>query len=171
MKKGIQPIKYINIKSCLYKDFRSAFSSSLNLLNNNDSCVNQIQNYILLDLLYMKPINGLIKTKERIRQCNLHDEREWRYVPSLDSHKTELPQICRPHEINPKSLLSLSEGLQLYESSWLRFKYNNIKYLIVDNFKNKVKLINFINNLNCSQIEKYNLVSKIIVYEELEKDW
>ncbi|SFC41845.1 hypothetical protein [Clostridium uliginosum] len=57
---------------------------------------------------------------------------------------------------------------------WLTFGYDDIEYLMVSTKNDRKQLIDFIINdktINCNIEEKYELISKIIVYNVINKDW
>lgn len=112
---------------------------------------------------------------------NFHDEREWRYVPDIWQLKLVQmesiivnPGIIRLiHEINR----SIEESK--YETLWLKFNYNDIKYIIVPDSKSRVELIEYISQLPeaCFDeeenivMQKSILISKLLVLEDIRRDW
>ena len=75
----------------------------------------------------------------------------------------------------------LNKGLtdNKYSSLWLQYSYEDVKYIIVPNRNARVDIINTILsipdkqfNINSDiEIQKYILISKILVLEEIRKDW
>ena len=64
MRKGIQPIQYINPYSELRKDFTSLFSKALQSdYSPNNELENQLKDYMLHELLYYKPYEGNMKNR------------------------------------------------------------------------------------------------------------
>lgn len=65
-----------------------------------------------------------------------------------------------------------------YQNIWLRFEYEDIKYIIVPNRTERIELIKFINLLpdnnfrdDDGEIDKDILISRILVLEEIRGDW
>lgn len=59
-----------------------------------------------------------------------------------------------------------------YKNIWLKFKYDDIRYIIVPNKINRVEIIDYIiDTLEMPENEKYILISKILVLDEIRKDW
>ncbi|WP_273484150.1 abortive infection system antitoxin AbiGi family protein [Desulforamulus ruminis] len=167
----IQPIHYINKNSHICEDFSLLFNRALET-ESNDEMFEGLKNYLLTHLLFMKPIDGKMKQLGEEKDLNFHDEREWRYVPNIYGMSTEMPLIVPPESLNPVALNSLSEGLKNVEGAWLKFQYSNIKYLIVKDLHDQKELIQYIiEELSCKIDEKYDLISKILVLDELNEDW
>lgn len=84
LKRGIQPIQYINPKSSLRCDFGQAFNLAL-----EDKHEDVLSDYILTHMNYIKPIEGTMIRNEKQILKNFTDECEWRFVP--DVSVIELP--------------------------------------------------------------------------------
>lgn len=171
IEKGIQPIQYINSNSELIKSFKDVLLKSFEKDEKERQAVSEYNNYILTNLLFMKPLEGIMfRNGENVKR-NFHDEREWRYVPDVNNCDTELPLIIEKEYDIDQSRKMYSNGVMECEDLWLKFKYNNVKYLIVKNYKERNELIKFIkNNTAESENEKFILSSKILVFDELKED-
>ena len=112
---------------------------------------------------------------------NFHDEREWRYVPNaevLTALNTE-SIIANPYIIPLADEISKGLEQDRYKKLWLDFSYDDIRYIIVPNIQARVNIIKTISELpeDCFEnkedipIEKNILMSKILVLEEIRKDW
>lgn len=169
--KGIQPIQYINKNSKLRSDFSFVFSNALKRINEDNNELREYSNYLLTDLLFMKPLNGeMFRDKDYVLR-NFHDEREWRFVPDM-SKQVDLPLIVPQRELNPNAYNSYSAGIRKREELWLKFDYSNIKYLIVKDENDRVELIRFITEkMDGENLEKSLLISKIIVFDHIREDW
>ncbi len=166
IRKGLQPIKYLNPKSPLADDFRSVFKSSLSTDSTEE--VEPYNNHLLTELLFTKPISGMMEGREEITL--FHDEREWRYVPDMNNSDTELPQIV-PVKKALKSMLNVySLGIEEKPDIWLNFTPNDIRYLLVRRNKNKKQLIDFINSMEMSDDIRDDLKSKIHVLQDIGED-
>lgn len=182
----LQPIQYINEDSW----YRDLLSEDINTALNSENLTQIQADSIMYRLSFIKPLRGYMKRviddKDLNRIKNFHDEQEWRFVP--------LPEIIR--ECNEKSnyqiqpiianpaVLDFSFGAggfietqskvleeDVYSSLWIKFKYDDIRYLIVPTISDRSKCIDFINNLEEELEVKSLLISKILVLDEIRKDW
>ncbi|PER99157.1 hypothetical protein CN500_04275 [Bacillus cereus] len=168
---GIQPIQYANVNALLVKSFSELFTKSIEQLDQNRPEIEIYQNYILTHLLYLKPLNGDMLRYEKYESRNFHDEKEWRFVPSIGP-EDDLDLLV------PQSLLSTnvynvySSGITQRKDLWLSYEYKDIRYLIVKTNNDRIDLIQFINEEldDIEPIEKTLLISKIIVWEEMKED-
>lgn len=177
---GVQPINYINVSSPFFLDFRTAWKNASEKAQvAPDDYIDLSSNFLLTSLLYMKPINGqMLKTVEsKVTQLtkNFHDEREWRFIPEMNHVVTELTLLIPPDRMklnaNNQICNTYSNGIRENERLWLHFEYENIEYLIVDTTDDAEELIHCIAELPILEMTKYLLISKIIVFTKIEKDW
>ena len=173
IEKGVQCINYINSNSAIRKDFTHIFTKAYNE-NMEDSNFEEYNNYLLSNLLFMKPIVGKMLRNGKYDNKNFTDEKEWRYIPKInDTDKIQL--IIPPIYVgNPNVYNTYSQGLKSLKHLWLTFEYDDIEYLMVSTKNDRKELIDFIVNdkaINCDIIEKYELISKVIVYNVINKDW
>jgi hypothetical protein len=115
---------------------------------------------------------------------NFHDEKEWRYVPNptiLSVAKLERI-IANPNILNLHAgITDINDNLatEKYRPLWLEYNYDDIRYIIVPDLHSRIDIINTIMAIpdeqfdNQSQVlmQKYILISKILVLEEIRKDW
>lgn len=176
---GIQPISYMNDSSALLSDYKRAFTQALQQ-NNEEKGDAILHNFMLTQLLYIKPLNGSMAKQRETRfehiTKNFHDEREWRFIPNFSGLDTDLELVIPPelmiNNTNNSVCNAYSEGIREKRELWLEFEYADIKYLIVDSEDNRRELIRFIiQELLMEDEEKYILISKIIVFTQIEKDW
>lgn len=173
IKKGIQLINYINPNSYIRKDFTYLFKKSYSSSDENSN-LDEYNNYLLSNLLFMKPIIGKMLRNNKYDNKNFTDEKEWRYVPNIkESDKIQLliPQeyVGSQHVYN-----TYSEGIKKLKHLWLTFDYDDIEYIMVSNKTDRQQLIKFIlndENITCNYMERYELISKIIVHNIINKDW
>lgn len=169
---GIQPIQYINPSSSLIDDYRIVFLKSLDASHEDRVNISDYSNYLLTNLLFMKPLEGQMFRNGKYESRNFHDEREWRYVPAVNKVATDLPLIIPPKHMNPKAYAIYSDGLMQRKNLWLKFEYEDVKYLIVKDSDSRLDLIRFIQHeTEIPSEEKIVLVSKILVFSELKGDW
>lgn len=170
IKKGVQPIHYINENSSIKKDISYLFSKAYN--DELNESLAEYNNYLFIHLLYMKPIIGKMRREGDYDGRNFTDEKEWRFIPKVED-KHGLPIILEDQYIeNDTAYNSFSEGITQVEDWWLKFEFNDIEYLMVENEAYRQKLIEFIlENNNIENKDKYILISKILVYDIINKDW
>ncbi|MGR6020507.1 abortive infection system antitoxin AbiGi family protein [Bacillus paranthracis] len=174
IRQGIQPIHYINKHSNLRKDFSIILSKAINDSPEKSDENNDYNNYLLHDLLYMKPLDGEMPTNNHreIAIRNFHDEKEWRYIPNIEQVETELPLIISQEQMNPKSYFTYSQAIAQCPDLWLNFEFEHIKHIIVSKESERSELIEFVVQNNIGETyEQYILFSKIIVFDELREDW
>ncbi|MCO8242338.1 abortive infection system antitoxin AbiGi family protein [Streptococcus suis] len=180
IRKGIQPIHYLNTSSVQVAELTAA----LNILINKDSDYSEdsdiLMNFIFEYIRMIKPYTGKMKRRDRDNNVieikkNFQDEHEWRYIPKLNPRELPLMLIeeeeIRAEEINKiytDSILQTRDGV-------LKFDVEDIRYIFVDTVQNRNRLIQFIRGKQkgrrLSSQEKDILISKIMVYDELKEDW
>lgn len=172
MRKGIQPIQYINPYSELRKDFTSLFSKALqsDYFPNNE-LENQLKDYMLHELMYYKPYEGNMKnrrTKETERKC-FTDECEWRFIPNLSG--TGFSQIYYDPNINADIINDISNSLENLPQTALHFEYSDLKYIIIEDISDFVRLVEVIDSINEKKTVKDELISKIIIWKKSKGDF
>ena len=185
-RKHLQPVHYLNKDSQYAKDLSALFVR----IFQDDDIPEEYSKDVINRLAYIKPLRGIMKrriTRNNLRSTtveiykNFHDEREWRYVPkaeALAALNTE-SIIANPHII--PLVEGISKGLEQdsYKKLWLDFSYDDIRYIIVPNIHARIDIIKTINDLpdGCFEsqddilMQKNVLISKILVLEEIRKDW
>lgn len=173
MRKGMQPLQYINPNSNLRRDFSEVFTVAMNLDGQDEkSPQSKMGNFLLHELMYYKPYDGIIKnrnTNKKKRKC-FADECEWRFIPNVSG--TGFHQILRDEEIiNADSFEMLNNGLEKVVDVALSFNYEDLKYIIIKKKEDFYVLLDTIKNINISDDEKYLLTSKIIIWENSKGDF
>lgn len=165
----IEPIHYVNPNSNEVKDFRKAFTTAL---ANTDESMDDLSNFVSTSLLYMKPIMGEMRTgtKNTTTLC-FHDEKEWRYIPKIDENSISLVLKGKMLTDSYKNLLN--QALKENDKYWLKFSPEDINYLIVEDENESTELAKFINGLKQKYTEeqRMNIISKILILNNLGKDW
>ena len=185
----LQPIHYLNTSSAYNSHFQSGLSHALVA----DDIPAELSEDVLYRLAFLKPLRGLmqrnfpLKTGDSISvniYKNFHDECEWRFVPE---HTTTVPGIpgnvvADKSIVKNKDLLEyLNKRLEEDTSSdfWLRFDFDDIRYLIVPKASDRIELIYtimeipgkmFISAENIT-LQKHILITKILVLSEIRKAW
>lgn len=186
---NLQPVHYLNEKSLYTEEFTKLFNNVLN----TDNIPEEYASDILNRVSFIKPLRGIMK---RANNCNssqkeslefyknFHDEQEWRYVPRvavLSAYKIERI-IANPNILKLRAgIIDINNNLatEKYRSLWLQYNYDDIRYIIVPDLHSRIDIINTIMSIsdeqfdNQSQVlmQKYILISKILVLEEIRKDW
>lgn len=174
IKKGIQPIHYLNPRSHFSTDYQKELltlqDSSFNLPETN-------KDYIFKKLSYFKPLEGMMTdktTKQKVKK-NFHDENEWRYIPKFIEDGDFKPFIPvggkEPiHDGNYRRILN--KALSMENESAMHFTFDDIKYLFVKDRIESLKLIEFIfSELDQPDALKRLLVSKIQIIHEIKEDY
>lgn len=185
----LQPVQYVNEKSTYAMEFSSVFTSLLGAENVSAEYTNDI----LHRLAYIKPLRGIMgRSFERKNsgpvkielKKNFHDEREWRYVPSseiLGAVQIECI-IANPNILRlPDGVNGINKSLETerYRNLWLDFNYDDIRYIIVPDLQSRIDIIDTILSIpttkfdhpDKAQREQHILMSKILVLDEIRKDW
>lgn len=173
MKNGFQPIQYINPESELRKDFSSAFSSALTLNTEKETKIQlQMKNFLLHEMMYYKPYEGKIKNRNtgKLEKKCFTDECEWRFIP--DVTKAGFTPVYYDEKIlNAGILTEISNSMQGIEDISLKYEYTDIKYIIVKT-KNDLKLLaDEIASWRLDDDITYQLISKIIIWDDSREDF
>lgn len=173
MRNGIQAIQYINPKSNLRKDFSKAFTSALKV-NMNKETVEQrnMKNYLLHEMMFYKPYDGKMKnrnTDKNEKKC-FTDECEWRFIPDVTVVGFEQAYFDE-NILNAGVLQELSNALEGIERISLQFQYSDLKYIIVKDEDDFKQLVEEIKGYSVDEQIKYELISKIIIWDTSKEDF
>ncbi len=165
--KDVQPIRYLNPNSRLCRDFSEALNKLYNSQERIDTAWEVIPDALLSQLLYTKPIRGVMqKTNEDPKVLLFQDECEWRFIPSQTA---DLPLILPPDYGNDKGRLTFSNALTQKRESWFPFRVEDIDYLIVPSEREAEKLTKFIRNLRGEKgIHKWKSNEKDVLISKVE---
>ncbi|PNM01699.1 abortive phage resistance protein [Streptococcus mutans] len=184
IKKGIQPIHYLNEKSINVEEL----TNTMNLLLNPDiDGINRDSetNYILTNFIFeyiriIKPYYGEMKRRDKdnniqVIKKNFQDEHEWRYIPKLKPNELPLMLIDEEDILVEEVKNIYTNSVPLTTKGVLNFDVEDVRYIFVDTVQNRDKLIKFIKKKRkgkrLSSQDKDMLISKIMVYDELKEDW
>lgn len=178
----LQPVHYLNIQS----NFVKSKSEYLEYLFEIEDLDEQHYNNIITELSFIKPLRGKMERRlrtGRVIHCrkNFHDEKEWRYIPDSEVLKeVDLEKIIvYPDILESKIAINSMLEEKQYKRIWLKFNYEDIKYIIVPNINDRLELIKTINSLTNDKFngrssveeQKLILISKILVLNEIRGDW
>lgn len=173
MKNGIQPMQYINPESALRRDFSSAFSSALKLdIVKETAAQLQMKSFLLHEMMYYKPYEGKIKNRNtgKLKSKCFTDECEWRFIP--DVTKVGFIQVYYDQDIFNAGILSdISNSMEGIEEISLKYEYTDIKYIIVKTRDDLNLFANEIVSWGLDNDIKYQLISKIIVWDDSQEDF
>lgn len=155
----IQPIHYMNGDSPLTDDFREAFKVSTS--EHFEGSTEILVNYLASSLMYMKPIKGYVDNDKGEKEMRVfQDECEWRFIPS-DHFPKELHLILKQHETTEKAKEKYSDVLRNHQDCWLKFEWDEVRYIIVPDEASVKNTITIIRELKLDDREKDMLISKI----------
>lgn len=160
----IQPLIYVNEKSFLIEEYKNCLNRNMKAEANN------IDVYPLVQLMYIKPLTGMQKKQNGdVKHKFFTDECEWRYIFDMEKINSEYRQIYTGHNVSNLDLIN--ESLQEINTSTLNFGYNDIKYIIVKTEDDFIEVQQLIEQFDLNQIDKYKLVSKLIIWDESMGDF
>lgn len=161
--RGIQPLQYINPCSILKEDFSKAFASAMETEYDSFTA-----NFLLTNMLYMKPIEGIMPRNGKDVFKNFTDECEWRYVPNVAS--IDLPQVVV--EDDAASIGKLNATIEENDSCWLKFDFSDIKHIIIPTEDDFEELCNVIDRIvGGEEAIKRKLISKVILWSDAREDF
>lgn len=188
-RKKLQPIHYLNTESAYSGHFERLLPIALSAEDLPDVYVDDI----LYRLAFIKPLRGIMqrnfdhgegKSVKIDIYKNFHDECEWRFVPEHTITETfNLSNvIANPKIVNNGGLIwEMNKSLEeeRYRPLWLDFDYDEIRYLIVPDNNYRIALINAIYEIPEDRfskatdidLQKKVLISKILVLDEVRRDW
>lgn len=171
-KKGVQPITYVNPDAYQTMEFARVFNKGIALIDKESAFPDDFFDLLLKQLAITKPLKGTMEKKGKYIEKNFHDEQEWRFVPRIDSKVTPdfLNDVLDSSMMDWFSRRDLSDGLKTLKESQLELEINAINYIFVEDDKNKYKVLELINEL-FDDMDKLDMASKVVVYNQLEKDW
>ena len=172
---GLQPIQYINEKSSLEKKYCQEIKKALNDCGQNYKQLLEDYVLILYDLFFIKPLSGKAYREDKGEiDRNFHDEKEWRFVPDIENHRNLKTRLIIPNNTGVhKKYDQYSDHIKSNTNCFLSFAFEDIKYLIVENYEQRNELIEFIRSklLKPDPFERDLLISKILVFDDLKGDW
>ena len=186
-KNRIQPIQYLNQDAACARNYSEAIKASLVETDIPDV----VADSLLGMLCYCKPLRGTMKRRHKTSSDsfeieifkNFHDEHEWRHVPfGAIINQTELSCVIANRNILVQKdtiLDNMSNRLEdiKYQQTWLKYQYEDIRYIIVPDNEGRIETIRTILSLDEglfdkgeTDIQKSLLISKITVLDDIVKD-
>ena len=162
IRKGIQPLQYVNKHSILCRDFSEAFNTSI-----KEEKEDSATNFLLTQMYYMKPIEGTMPRDGKNITKNFTDECEWRYIPNTSL--IDLPQAVT--ESDMASIDVLNRTISETDDIWLKFEFDDIKYIILQTNQDFEKICAFLDRVVADESIRRKLISKIIIWDEAKEDF
>jgi len=196
--KNLQPIHYVNSAASYAHSFSTLFEKAVTAENLEEGFADDILQRLALMKPLRGKMKRPTQIKENQTELefnkNFHDEQEWRYVPNLstiqDINKktgcTLTPIIANPNLLSFPTMSKnsfINEQSEMiceneYSPIWLDFEYSDIKHIIVPDTQARLDIIDSIIDLPTPNFtrsfalkEKHILISKILVLDEIGKDW
>jgi len=173
-KNHLNPVLYIEDISYLCHSFEAIYQADI-IGNKVDFDKWPEHNKQILDILrYIKSYQGdlMRKGKETTLNYRFSDEREWRYVPPIESgFPMAIPAGYFENEKN-KEMVALAK--EKVSNEFLEFSPNDIKYLIVEKEDEIHPLVQFLNETkgkNYSLHDVQRLTTRIITSEQIKTDF
>lgn len=171
---GITPLTYIHENSSqldylrqlgrLVKDISKSLDHEKIPFNNNPAIA-------LMELVsFFKPYIGQMWRHNKYVDKRFYDEREWRYVPFLNSKEIEY-RLDKEEFLNDIKRAAANE--MIAKDFALKFKFSDIKYLIVKREEEMVALSDALEGMTniYSSNEIKILKTKIISSEQIKEDF
>ena len=165
----VQPIHYMNPNSALVNDFKSAFSDYYNTGKKVHPEDKVLLNYLMNAIMYMKPISGMEKIEGEERPYVFQDECEWRYIPTENFPK-DLKLILAENAATENAKSYYSKALLSHPETWIKFDWEDIRYIIVPDEVALKRIIEIIKELPLGDSQKYFLISRIEVSMRFTED-
>ena len=188
-RKRLQPIHYLNLASAYSKHFEKLLPIAMM----EDELPGEFIDDILYRMAFIKPLHGIMQRRFKCDDGkastidilkNFHDECEWRFVPEhTTTESLELSNvIANPKIVGDSDVIwKMNQSLEdkRYSALWLTFDYDDIRYLIVPDINSRIELIHAIDEIPADMfsdrievdIQRKILISKILVLDEVRKDW
>jgi hypothetical protein len=172
-KKGLNPVLYVEKNSHLSNNFFEQLKLQIVSENKKISNFTKEQKYLFDVFRYLKNYQGnLNRTNKRvIPDYRFSDEREWRYVLSIES---EHPLFGNMKNINNENISELKIKYNKFvENERLIFEPDDISYIIIKNESERNIVISKLETIKgkypLDQVKR--LTSRIISVEQIETDF
>lgn len=166
---ALQPIIYVSEKSPMLEEFKSVFSAAYENASVQDTKMENLHNYLLTILSYMKPVSDLVVNKDNNRTRYIfQDECEWRFLP--EQIPEDIFRIVPEYNITKKTIEIFNEAMRRHSETWLKFEWDDVRYLVVPDESARDELIEYILRLNIENKDRHRLISKIEIGRRFTED-
>lgn len=181
IKNKLNPVVYLEKNSYLTKTHRNALIATgiLNAFDPDDLYSNKkLENFTKANYLrsfpveisrFSKPYRGTLKRNgTSIENYKFYDEREWRYIPSIEDGYFELGLPGEEYKIFKKE----NPTKPHFKENGLKFRANDIKYIIIKEKSEVPKLIDHLMNMENlgTPKEVQLLITRILLAEQIIED-
>lgn len=172
-KKGVSPVVYVHGNSYPSQeilDLINIFNAASTDKPNNDFYPD-IRNRLVDFIKYIKPYKGFWQKKKRYKnEIVYYNEREWRYCPSYSPNSYEYTVFSGRERSEKMQVLELTPKLK--KEAKLRFKLEDIKYIIIDHRSEIKDYFDVIDSINITNKElKNELKTKLRTFDEIQEDY
>lgn len=103
---------------------------------------------------------------------NFHDEKEWRFLPNLSSDSIDdfYNDATMPDYMDYFVRKDLSDSLEIIPNSKFCLEIDMINYIFVETETDKSELLGLIDK-KFIRNDKLEMASKVLVYNQIKKDW
>ena len=98
---------------------------------------------------------------------NFTDECEWRFIPDL--RESEFPQVILEQDLF--SSQTWNKAMESREDYWLKFQPDDVKYIILKSRDEIEDIIKILDDKKLDTKSINRLISKILIWEEMERDF
>lgn len=169
---NFQPVHYVNDNSYDMGKFKAILYEEIQSDEDNDL----VDDEVICRLGYLKPLWGTMsRYDEEYGEIdynkNFHDENEWRFIPDENVVEKHQMQVIIANPYLMEDAMNINSVISEFEDICIKFKYSDIKYLIVPSKYDRINLINDIHKLEINDMEEMILISKIILLDDIKEDW
>ncbi|HFF2554280.1 TPA: abortive infection system antitoxin AbiGi family protein [Listeria monocytogenes] len=172
--KGLQPITYLNKNSKTTQELSYLMNKGLTTLHDDLDLDEEFFDYILNSLRLSKPLTGVMQMGGKDVDKNFHDEREWRFIPDFSDVEMGdfLNDATMPNKMSNNLLKKMSDTLINEPSTHLKLSVDAINYIFVETNDDRNKVLDTIKRKWSQDMDTAMiLASKIVVYEQIVRDW
>lgn len=147
-------------------DFMQRFSTAFTSAMQAEQTIPAID-YLLTQMFYLKPIEGIMPRDGKEISKNFTDECEWRFIPDIS-------QIGLPSAVTDDNMASigvLNRTIADNECCWLKFSLSDIKYIILQNEDDFVDLCKIINEVTNDDTVRKKLIFQVLIWENVKEDF
>jgi hypothetical protein len=180
---GINPVLYLSnvsqLSKCLeiigrntvgvYANFQRALIDGLASDDQINAFINEYGKYAMEIEDYIKPIEGKMYKDGKEINKYFYDEREWRYIPQIE---TDYQNYRLSKEDYHNSIKLAQANAQLSKKCNLKFKIDDIKYIILSSENDVYSTIEAINEIYAKESlkSKSTLCSRILTVNQIKED-
>lgn len=172
---GLTPITYIHDRSTQIKYLKQVGTLIFQIFKDKEDFKKiPMEKNPLVALFelsaFFKPYSGQMWRINKYVEKRFYDEREWRYVPFLNSTEFEY-RLDKEEFLNAIKRASANETIATKFP--LKFQYSDIKYLIVNKEDEMVALSDALDTMNeiFTEEQRKVLKTKIISSEQIKEDF